>query len=146
MLSSSSPSPLFSLTDSTIFTLPSSPSSRRFNRLTPSHYGHHTASRQPTQLAARIGCQPYLHRGRKHIGLLDTPSARSRTGASTTAAGVNIDSSSTRQPRQGYASHPNRASRKSPRSGHRQHAHQRPSATPPSFPRLLSHIEVWSGD
>ncbi|KAK7425644.1 hypothetical protein QQZ08_007860 [Neonectria magnoliae] len=59
--------------DSIIFTLPSSPSSRRFNRLTPSHYGHHTASRQPTQPAARIGRHPYLYRGHKHIGLLDTP-------------------------------------------------------------------------
>ncbi|KAF4964228.1 hypothetical protein FZEAL_10881 [Fusarium zealandicum] len=80
MSTSSSPSPLSSLTDSSIIALPSRPSSRCLNRSTPSHFGHHTASRQPAQPAARIRRHPYLDRGREHTGL-----AR-RTSKSTSSA------------------------------------------------------------
>ncbi|KAF5006613.1 hypothetical protein FDECE_7008 [Fusarium decemcellulare] len=82
MSTSSSPSPLCSLTDSSIITLPSRPSSRCFNRSTPSHYGHHTASRQPAQPAARISRHPYLDRGREHTGL----ARRTSTSATSTAS------------------------------------------------------------
>lgn len=71
---------------------------------------------------------------------------RSRTDASTTAAGVNIDTSTTAQPSPGDASHPNSVRRKFPRSGHREHAHQRSSATPPSPPRLILSPQVWTLD
>ncbi|KAF4463561.1 hypothetical protein FALBO_9614 [Fusarium albosuccineum] len=82
MSTSSSPSPLCSLTDSSIITLPSRPSSRCFNRSTPSHYGHHTASRQPAQPASRISRHPYLDRGREHTGL----ARRTSTSATSTAS------------------------------------------------------------
>ncbi|KAJ0157523.1 hypothetical protein HZ326_0193 [Fusarium oxysporum f. sp. albedinis] len=78
MSTPSSPSPLSSLTDSFIITVPSRPSSRCLKRSTPSHYNHHTASRILAQPAARISRHPY-DRGRRHIVLISLNGANTRT-------------------------------------------------------------------